>query len=280
MARCQILGYSEPELLSLETEARSALPTHCHNFGKHSVQPNRSDTLQRERVRSAQKRNRFLCGGHRYVSQFTRGNDARWASSATSRNAKQAEEALRQAKSGTTWLCEEQVLASGTGIFVPASVYFSPRWRTFLGYGENEIGGNLEDWTGLLDPDDHDWILKFRSEFPQARRSRSRTSSDYVTRTAPIAGSWPTHLSSEMNTAGRADSSVRMGTLRIADGRKRLWSGSGSRSGKCSRPATTNDRPSPTRFTMASPSILPLRTCSCRYSMGFGKATRKRRKGF
>ena len=60
---------------------------------------------------------------------------------------------------------------------------------------------------------------------------------------------------------------------------KRNWSGSGSRSGGCSRPATTSVKPSPTRFTMDWPSILPLRTCSFRYSMGFGKQPERGEEG-
>ena len=50
-------------------------------------------------------------------------------------------------------------------------------------------------------------------------------------------------------------------------GPERLWSGSGSRSGECFRPATTNGRSFPTRFTMGWPSILPLRGCSFRLTM-------------
>ena len=42
---------------------------------------------------------------------------------------KRAEEALRQVKSGTIWLSEEQVLASGTGIFAPASCTSRPVGR-------------------------------------------------------------------------------------------------------------------------------------------------------
>lgn len=34
------------------------------------------------------------------------------------------------------------------------SVYFSPRWKSALGYGEADIGSTLEEWTGRVHPDD------------------------------------------------------------------------------------------------------------------------------
>ena len=34
------------------------------------------------------------------------------------------------------------------------TVYFSPRWKSALGYAESEIGSTLEEWTGRVHPDD------------------------------------------------------------------------------------------------------------------------------
>ena len=33
-------------------------------------------------------------------------------------------------------------------------VYYSPRWKEMLGFGEGEIGGSLEEWTGRIHPED------------------------------------------------------------------------------------------------------------------------------
>jgi diguanylate cyclase (GGDEF)-like protein/PAS domain S-box-containing protein len=39
-------------------------------------------------------------------------------------------------------------------------VYYSPRWKSMLGYGENELKNNLSTWTGLVHPDDKDMVLE------------------------------------------------------------------------------------------------------------------------
>ena len=36
------------------------------------------------------------------------------------------------------------------------AVYFSPRWKSALGYAEADIGSTLEEWTGRVHPDDRD----------------------------------------------------------------------------------------------------------------------------
>jgi diguanylate cyclase (GGDEF)-like protein/PAS domain S-box-containing protein len=39
-------------------------------------------------------------------------------------------------------------------------VYYSPRWKSMLGYGENELKNNLSAWTNLVHPDDKGMVLK------------------------------------------------------------------------------------------------------------------------
>lgn len=39
-------------------------------------------------------------------------------------------------------------------------VYYSPRWKSMLGYGEDELANNRNTWISLVHPDDKDRVLK------------------------------------------------------------------------------------------------------------------------
>ncbi len=39
-------------------------------------------------------------------------------------------------------------------------VYYSPRWKSMLGYGENELDGTINTWASLVHPNDKDMVLK------------------------------------------------------------------------------------------------------------------------
>ncbi|MEI2767019.1 MAG: PAS domain-containing protein [Nitrosomonas sp.] len=39
-------------------------------------------------------------------------------------------------------------------------VYYSPRWRSMLGYAENELDNNLNTWANLVHPDDKNRVLE------------------------------------------------------------------------------------------------------------------------
>lgn len=39
-------------------------------------------------------------------------------------------------------------------------VYYSPRWKNMLGYGENELNNDLNTWANLVHPDDKDIVLE------------------------------------------------------------------------------------------------------------------------
>ncbi|MGK7906085.1 MAG: EAL domain-containing protein [Synechococcus sp.] len=39
-------------------------------------------------------------------------------------------------------------------------VYYSPRWKSMLGYGEDELDNNINTWASLVHPDDKDIVLK------------------------------------------------------------------------------------------------------------------------
>ena len=78
---------------------------------------------------------------------------------------KQGQEALRRSEERY----ELAVRGAGVGIWDwdirTGKLYFSPRWKTLFGYDENDIGDSVDDWAGLLHPDERDWMLKFLEDF-------------------------------------------------------------------------------------------------------------------
>ena len=64
-------------------------------------------------------------------------------------------EALRESEERWQFALE----GAGDGLWdwkVPTNqLYFSPRWKALLGYGENEIGNTLDEWDKRLHPDDY-----------------------------------------------------------------------------------------------------------------------------
>ena len=53
---------------------------------------------------------------------------------------------------------------SGDGVWdwdvATSRVFFSRQWKSMLGYGENEIGGRLDEWENRVHPDDHERIMR------------------------------------------------------------------------------------------------------------------------
>ena len=39
-------------------------------------------------------------------------------------------------------------------------VYYSSRWKSLLGYDENELGVMIDTWKTLVHPDDHEYLTK------------------------------------------------------------------------------------------------------------------------
>jgi diguanylate cyclase (GGDEF)-like protein/PAS domain S-box-containing protein len=49
-------------------------------------------------------------------------------------------------------------------------VYYSPRWKSMLGYGEDEIKNNLSAWTSLIHPDDKEMALEKVQDYIAGRK--------------------------------------------------------------------------------------------------------------
>ncbi len=49
-------------------------------------------------------------------------------------------------------------------------VYYSPRWKSMLGYEENELGTSLDTWKALVHQDDHDYVLEKVQDYVEGRK--------------------------------------------------------------------------------------------------------------
>ena len=48
-------------------------------------------------------------------------------------------------------------------------VYYSPRWKNMLGYGEDELDHKLSTWEALVHPDDKDRVLEKIQDYISGR---------------------------------------------------------------------------------------------------------------
>jgi len=48
-------------------------------------------------------------------------------------------------------------------------VYYSPRWKSMLGYGENELDSSLNTWANLVHPDDKEVVLATAQDYVTGR---------------------------------------------------------------------------------------------------------------
>jgi PAS domain S-box-containing protein len=81
------------------------------------------------------------------------------------RKCEQAEEALREAE----LRLDLTVTGSNAGLWDwdlrTNTSHYSRRWRELLGYGEDEIGGGMEDWFKLVHPDDRERLATYALEY-------------------------------------------------------------------------------------------------------------------
>lgn len=66
--------------------------------------------------------------------------------------------------------------ASNDGLFdsneITDELYYSPRWKSMLGYQENEIGNSFDEWENRLHPDDRDRALLAAKRFVEGDAER------------------------------------------------------------------------------------------------------------
>ncbi len=48
-------------------------------------------------------------------------------------------------------------------------IYYSPRWKSMLGYEEHELDANLDSWAALVHPDDKGWVIEKVQDYLQGR---------------------------------------------------------------------------------------------------------------
>lgn len=57
---------------------------------------------------------------------------------------------------------------------VTTTVYYSPRWKAMLGYAEDEISDNIDEWTRRIHPDDRERCLAATAEHLKSPKSTYR----------------------------------------------------------------------------------------------------------
>lgn len=72
---------------------------------------------------------------------------------------RQAEESLRESQSRMRLLIEAASLGLWDWDLITNAVYFSPEWKLQLGYTDDELPNEFEQWKSRLHPDDVDWVL-------------------------------------------------------------------------------------------------------------------------
>lgn len=83
---------------------------------------------------------------------------------------KQADQALRESEARTRLLIKSSNVGLWDWNLVTNDVFFSPEWKSQLGYEEDEVPGRYEEWESRLHPEDRESSLRAVKDFREGRR--------------------------------------------------------------------------------------------------------------
>ncbi len=163
-AMCRMLGYSTDELLSMSVTGIHPAEVVPNVLEKFRTQQDGQRRITQSRPMLRKDGTVF----HADISNVCTSYQGRPCIIGIFRDIterQRAEEALRQSKE------QYELVERGAGVGIvdwniPAGkVYYSPRWKTLFGYGEDDIGDGVEDWSSRLHPEERDSIIKRQDDF-------------------------------------------------------------------------------------------------------------------
>jgi len=80
-----------------------------------------------------------------------------------------AEEALKQSKARLELATAATNIGHWDWDLLTSEVYFSPQWKSQLGYKDHEVPNRFEEWETRLHPDDHDRLMKAVMDYIEDR---------------------------------------------------------------------------------------------------------------
>ncbi|MDD3448621.1 MAG: PAS domain S-box protein, partial [Gammaproteobacteria bacterium] len=158
---CEILGYPEEELIGRDwvatcipaprrAEIHALFAQHMENAPREHAE---APVLTRDgRVRIISWHNTVLRDGHGHpIGTLSSGQDVT--------EQRRAEESLRTSEERLTLMLEGTEDGLWDWNLVNDQVYFSPRWKAILGYGDEELGNRLGTWRSRIHPEDRPGVL-------------------------------------------------------------------------------------------------------------------------
>jgi two-component system sensor histidine kinase UhpB len=83
---------------------------------------------------------------------------------------KQAEDALRESEARSRLLIKSSNIGFWDWNLVTHEVFYSPEWKSQLGYADDEISDRYEEWESRLHPEDREPSLRAVEDFREGRR--------------------------------------------------------------------------------------------------------------